>query len=147
VLKAELHRILETLKPGRALDLACGRGGNAVFLAERGWRVIAVDRDGEAIAAIPDHINIAIRVMDLEQESIARLGSFELILAWRYFQAGLFDVIRQQLTPGGVFATAVKTSGRFAAQLSDVQVHFADWHLLYADQCDGFAALIVQQPL
>jgi SAM-dependent methyltransferase len=31
------------LPPGRALDLACGEGRNAVWLAARGWRVTAVD--------------------------------------------------------------------------------------------------------
>lgn len=31
------------MAPGRALDLACGEGRNAVWLAERGWEVTAVD--------------------------------------------------------------------------------------------------------
>jgi len=31
------------LDPGRALDLACGEGRNAVWLAERGWEVTGVD--------------------------------------------------------------------------------------------------------
>jgi SAM-dependent methyltransferase len=31
------------LPPGRALDLACGEGRNALWLAARGWRVTAVD--------------------------------------------------------------------------------------------------------
>ena len=34
---------VESMTPGRALDLACGEGRNAVWLAERGWRVTAVD--------------------------------------------------------------------------------------------------------
>jgi SAM-dependent methyltransferase len=34
---------LADLPPGRALDLAAGEGRNAVWLAERGWRVTAVD--------------------------------------------------------------------------------------------------------
>ena len=34
---------VEGLEPGRALDLACGEGRNAVWLAERGWRVTGVD--------------------------------------------------------------------------------------------------------
>lgn len=32
-----------SLEPGRALDLACGEGRNAVWLAEQGWAVTAVD--------------------------------------------------------------------------------------------------------
>ena len=36
---AEVH----DLEPGRALDVACGEGRNAVWLAERGWQVTAVD--------------------------------------------------------------------------------------------------------
>ena len=37
------------LPPGAALDLACGAGRNAVWLAERGWRVTAVDFSGVAL--------------------------------------------------------------------------------------------------
>ena len=38
------------LPPGRALDVACGEGRNAVWLAERGWRVTAVDFSDVALA-------------------------------------------------------------------------------------------------
>lgn len=38
------------LSPGRALDLACGEGRNAVWLAERGWQVVGVDYSAVALA-------------------------------------------------------------------------------------------------
>jgi SAM-dependent methyltransferase len=40
---------LAPLPPGRALDLACGEGRNAIWLASRGWKVTAVDFAGVAI--------------------------------------------------------------------------------------------------
>jgi 2-polyprenyl-3-methyl-5-hydroxy-6-metoxy-1,4-benzoquinol methylase len=41
---------VEALPPGRALDLACGAGRNAIWLAARGWRVTAVDYSEVALA-------------------------------------------------------------------------------------------------
>lgn len=38
------------LAPGRALDLACGEGRNALWLASRGWRVVGVDFSAVALA-------------------------------------------------------------------------------------------------
>ena len=47
VWSAEANRFLveevSNLPPGRALDLGAGEGRNAIWLAERGWRVTAVD--------------------------------------------------------------------------------------------------------
>jgi len=39
----------ESLRPGRALDLGCGEGADAVWLAERGWQVTAVDISSTAV--------------------------------------------------------------------------------------------------
>lgn len=41
---------VEALAPGRALDLACGIGRNAIWLAERGWQVTAIDYSEVALA-------------------------------------------------------------------------------------------------
>src|SRR5215470_13284859 len=40
---ALLEKLLPILLPGRALDLACGGGRNAIFLAAHGWSVVGVD--------------------------------------------------------------------------------------------------------
>ena len=42
---------VEGLPPGRALDLGCGAGGNAIGLAEMGWEITALDGSANAIAA------------------------------------------------------------------------------------------------
>src|ERR1700730_16652348 len=44
----------EKLCPGRVLDLACGTGRNALWLAEHGWRVTAVDGASIAIRILRD---------------------------------------------------------------------------------------------
>ncbi|MFB6080336.1 MAG: class I SAM-dependent methyltransferase [Haloferacaceae archaeon] len=46
---ALLERYVDALEPGRALDVAAGTGRNAVFLAERGYDVDAIDRSREGL--------------------------------------------------------------------------------------------------
>jgi SAM-dependent methyltransferase len=43
------------LTPGTALDVACGEGGDAVWLAKQGWRVTAVDVSQVALAKVAAH--------------------------------------------------------------------------------------------
>ncbi|MGW4095124.1 class I SAM-dependent methyltransferase [Nocardia sp. NPDC004750] len=45
-----LVRELEAVPPGTALDLGCAEGADAIWLAERGWRVTAVDVSETALA-------------------------------------------------------------------------------------------------
>jgi len=45
----------DDLPPGRALDLACGTGRHAVWLAERGWRVTGVDFSEVALELARTH--------------------------------------------------------------------------------------------
>jgi len=49
------------LEPGSALDVGCGEGGDAIWLAERGWSVTGVDISGVALeraraAAVESHV-------------------------------------------------------------------------------------------
>ena len=46
---ALLLTALEGIVPGRALDMGCGDGSNAVWLAKRGWRVTGVDFSRKAV--------------------------------------------------------------------------------------------------
>ncbi len=54
VWRADPNRFLveevEHMPPGRALDLACGEGRNALWLAAQGWEVTAVDFSAVGLA-------------------------------------------------------------------------------------------------
>lgn len=75
---------LEGLASGRALDFGCGNGRHAMWLAERGWRVTAVDFSTEALrqarqrsAASGIHVDwVEADLIDYEPESQA----FDLVL-------------------------------------------------------------------
>src|SRR2546430_10683656 len=46
----EVERFVASHPPGRAVDLGCGTGTNAVYLARHGWSAMGVDFAGRAIA-------------------------------------------------------------------------------------------------
>ncbi|MGO2751490.1 MAG: class I SAM-dependent methyltransferase [Pseudoclavibacter sp.] len=46
---ANLASVAGALPPGRALDLGCGEGGDAIWLAQQGWRVTGIDISTVAI--------------------------------------------------------------------------------------------------
>ncbi len=51
---AVLAEIVENLPPGTALDLGCGGGGDALWLAGRGWHVTAVDISANAVRRLAE---------------------------------------------------------------------------------------------
>ena len=57
--------IAQTLTPGRSLDLGCGEGGDAIWLAQRGWRATGVDISPSAIA----HARAAAEALGLGPDS------------------------------------------------------------------------------
>jgi SAM-dependent methyltransferase len=67
------------LEPGQALDLACGEGRNAVWLAEQGWRVVGVDYaevalSKAAVLAADRGVGIELVEADLLEYEPERLG-------------------------------------------------------------------------
>jgi tellurite methyltransferase len=94
-------------RAGRALDVACGRGRHAIFLAERGWTVRALDRDALAIdelRAEADRRGLAVHaaVLDLEAgETDLGHEAFDLIVVFHYLHRPLFPALLRALAPGG----------------------------------------------
>ena len=134
-------RFAAGLTPGAALDLACGPGRNALYLAERGWQVTAVDGSPIAIAKLRErNAGIDARIADLERGEFQILpDSYELVCDCLYFQPDLFAPMKMGVRRGGmVIVTALLTRAR----PGEVHEYFQDWKILH-DREDGETAELV----
>ena len=105
------------MAPGRtALDIAAGSGRNALFLAEHGFTVDAVDIAEEGLAlAAGRHPAIRLICADLDTFDIPG-ERYDLILNVLYLNRRLFPQIREGLRPGGllIFETLLQVPGAAA---------------------------------
>ena len=98
----------ERLRPGKALDLACGTGRNALWLAEHGWSVTAFDGSPAAIEILRQRasdkgLHLDARVADLESGQYRiEPSTWDLIAICYYLQRDLFEPAKQGVGPRGV---------------------------------------------
>lgn len=90
---------------GRALDIATGKGRNALFLAERGFEVVAIDISGVALEAARKRaqarsLQVSWRQEDLEGAALPD-EHFDLVLSFNYLQRSLIPQIKRALKAGG----------------------------------------------
>ncbi len=140
------------LAPGRALDLACGEGRNALWLAARGWQVTAVDFSGVALdrgreRAERDDLTLEWVQADVLQWAPPERG-FDLvaILYLHLRGAELRPVLRRAadaVAPGGTLLVVAHD----ATNLADGHGGPQDPALLYtpADVTAAIAGLAVQR--
>jgi tellurite methyltransferase len=110
-----LVEVAEKLAPGVAMDLACGAGRNALYLAERGWDVTAVDGSKKAIGLVRQRsvarsLRVCTKVADLLAPNFALPSdAFDLILIAFYLQRDLFAKAKTAVRRGGVVITLAHT--------------------------------------
>ena len=99
------------------LDLAAGGGRHTRLLRERGYRVLAVDRDTTALdARFSGDNEVEIRSLDLEDGGPWRLGQgFDGIVVTNYFHRLLFPPMIAALGAGGaiLYETFMAGNERF----------------------------------
>jgi len=143
-----LVRAMETLAAGRALDLACGAGRHALFLAERGWKVIAVDASRVAIETTLERarkrgLTIDARVADLERgDFVIEPAAFDLICDFYYLQRDLFPQVRAGLKPGAAFVASIHMISEdpsedeghnpaFLLKPGELRAEFQNWRIIH----------------
>jgi thioredoxin reductase/SAM-dependent methyltransferase len=110
---ATFAAVAQTLSPGRALEVGCGEGADAVWLAERGWQVTAVDVSDTAVArgraaaherGLADRVRfIAADAGDALPEAAFELVTSSFLHSWEpdFPRIALLRSAADRVAPGG----------------------------------------------
>lgn len=147
----ELLEFINTHDPGRALDLGCGTGTNAITLTKSGWEVVGIDFVRRAISLAKKNaeqfdVEVDFRVEDVTHlESVS--GKFDLVLDMGCFHSlppstrpDYILKINQLLADSGTFLIYLflkagsDVSGNGA---SEADIHFITEKLQLVNRKDG----------
>jgi tellurite methyltransferase len=131
------------LKPGKGLDLACGAGRNALWLAEHGWDVTAVDGAATAIEILRNRalgrgLKINATVADLKEGAfVIEPSRWDLIAMCYYLQRNLFEPAKQGVVPGGIVISIVHITEPaeeptpLRLRPGELEKYFTGWEILH----------------
>lgn len=148
-------------QPAYALELACGLGENALWLANLGYRVDAFDISGRALrqarrkmlAHSLDGINFV--QADLDDFPLPRRG-YDLVSVFRFLDRSLFPEIRQRVRPGGLIiyqtmnirnlTTRPAVSPDHMLELGELPSFFPGWTVLEFIENGRYSSFAGQKP-
>lgn len=114
---AALVAVVDGLPAGTALDLGCGEGGDALWLAERGWRVTAVDVAPTALRRLADRAgDLPITTEEHDLAVSFPEGAWDLVSA-QFLQSpidfprdAVLDRAARAVAPGGLLLVVAHAS-------------------------------------
>ncbi len=146
---------------GRALDIACGRGAQTVWLATRGLDVVALDVSGVAItlaeaAAKADGVahSVDARQENLDDGLPDDLQDFDVIVCQRFRDRRVLEALGSRLQPNGVAFVTVLSSvgldrapGKFHAPAGELLEVFTrgDLEVVWQLEADGLASVVIRR--
>lgn len=103
-----LIEYLPLLPKGKALDVAMGKGRNALCLASNGFKVIGLEKDRESIDACLTEakrlgVHVEARCVDLEDLESFQIekSAYDVVICFYYLQRNLIPSMKEALKPGG----------------------------------------------
>ncbi len=146
----------------RALELACGLGRDALWLAERGYTVDAFDISFTALRQARAEMlrrglhGVNFIQVDLD-EFILPCRTYDLVIVFRFLDRRLFPAIRQRVRPGGLVIYETRNI-RHAERhpeaprahmlaLGELPRYFPGWEVLVARDDEYTSAFVGRKPL
>jgi tellurite methyltransferase len=148
---SRLKNLAAYLKGGTALDLACGLGGNSLFLARMNYQVQATDISEVAISYIQEqaakyNLKIDPRVCDLTEWKNLHWQnhSFHLIVITYYLDRSLFPIIKSIIKEDGYLFMETfyqsphngnhGVSNQYKLQPKELLAEFGGWKVLFFEE-------------
>ncbi len=156
------HDLIELVPTaGRALDVACGRGGQARWLAQRGLDVLAIDVSAHAIRLLladaagdpPTTGALDAWVHDLDAGLPTAASDVDVIVCQRFRGTALYGSLVEALRPGGLVVLTVlsqvgaATPGQFHAPSGELTDAFSalDVDVILHSEADGQASIVARR--
>ena len=110
-----LERAVRDEPPGVALDVACGSGRHAIYLAEKGFHVVALDYAEAGIEAMMAEARrrgvddlVEPDAADVESDEFTLdAGRFDVVCDFFFLHRPLLPKLRDAVAPGGLFVAAI----------------------------------------
>lgn len=126
--------LLENLQPqllDQMLDIACGKGRHARFLAQKGYIVTGIDISPDSIAAAKEHENEHLQFFVHDMRLPFHTNFFDY--AFNLFTSfGYFKTDREHRNAIGNIAKALKPGGKLT--IDYLNVHFTEDHLVHQSE-------------
>lgn len=143
---------------GQALDLACGRGGNALWLARRGLTVHAWDYSEAGIKylraeAEKHRLDLQAEVRDVVLNP-PEAGRFDLLVVSQFLDRNLMPALLAAIRPGGLLYYQTFLVGHagpgprnpdFLLRPGELSGYCEDWEVLHSLEQDGQAQLVARR--
>jgi 2-polyprenyl-3-methyl-5-hydroxy-6-metoxy-1,4-benzoquinol methylase len=144
----------ELLPPGgRALDVACGRGTVAVWLAARGFAVDAVDVSPVALdagreLAAREGVTVRWWLHDLDA-GLPGAGPYDVVVCQRFRDPARYPELVARLAPSGLLVVTVLSEvgegpGPFRAPAGELRAAFGALEVLHHVERDGEASIVAR---
>ncbi|RSD26081.1 class I SAM-dependent methyltransferase [Mesobacillus subterraneus] len=147
----KLSGLKPVLKGGKALDLACGLGGNSFYLAENGYAVTGLDISEVAVNFVNKEagrrsMQVKAYSADLSNQLKNTDDQYDLVIMTYFLARSLFPTIKQLVNTNGYFfmetyfkagpGSKETISDAYKLESNELLEVFRDWRIIFFEEAE-----------